>query len=129
MFGKRLDGLPKEPLKGRESEHKRILDAGDFTGSIMPPPEAVKLALPPTLNTSAALSVRLMPVPLMLDVVVTVTLAPAASVIAPAEVRLRLFAVLMPLSCVSESSAMLTAPPDVNVRLPKFIESPAWLPR
>jgi hypothetical protein len=42
VFGKRLDGLPKEPPKGREAEHKRILAAGDFTGSIMPPPEAVK---------------------------------------------------------------------------------------
>src|SRR5262249_37756982 len=37
VFGKRLDGLPKEPLENREAEHKRILSAGDFTGSIMPP--------------------------------------------------------------------------------------------
>src|SRR5262249_38903560 len=42
VFGRRLDGLPKEPLKGREVEYKRILDRGDFTGSVMPPPEAVK---------------------------------------------------------------------------------------
>jgi hypothetical protein len=42
VLGRRLDGLPKEPLKGREREHKAILDAGDFTGSVMPPPKAVK---------------------------------------------------------------------------------------
>jgi hypothetical protein len=42
IYGRRLDGLPKEPTKGRESEHKRILEACDFTGNIMPPPEAVK---------------------------------------------------------------------------------------
>ena len=42
VFGQRLDGLPKEPPKGREAEHKRILAQGDFTGSIMPPPDAVK---------------------------------------------------------------------------------------
>jgi hypothetical protein len=38
IFGKRLDGLPKEPPKGKEAQHKSILAAGDFTGSIMPPP-------------------------------------------------------------------------------------------
>jgi hypothetical protein len=42
VFGRRLDGLPKVPPKGREHQHKRILAAGDFSGSIMPPPEAVK---------------------------------------------------------------------------------------
>jgi hypothetical protein len=42
VFGRRLDGLPKEPPKGKENEHKRVLAAGDFAGSIMPPPEAVK---------------------------------------------------------------------------------------
>jgi hypothetical protein len=42
VFGKRLDGLPKEPLKGREREHAQILGRGDFKGSVMPPPEAVK---------------------------------------------------------------------------------------
>ena len=42
VYGKRLDGLPAEPLKGREAEHKRILAQGDFSGSIMPPPDAVK---------------------------------------------------------------------------------------
>jgi hypothetical protein len=42
VYGERLDGFPKEPLKGREGEHKRILDQGDFKGSVMPPPDAVK---------------------------------------------------------------------------------------
>jgi hypothetical protein len=42
VFGRRLDGLPKEPPKGKEAQHKQVLAAGDFTGSIMPPPEAVK---------------------------------------------------------------------------------------
>jgi hypothetical protein len=42
IFGRRLDGLPKEPQKGKEAEHKRILAAGDFTGSIMPPPKAIQ---------------------------------------------------------------------------------------
>jgi hypothetical protein len=42
VFGRRLDGLPKTPPRGREAEHKRLLAAGDFKGSIMPPPEAVK---------------------------------------------------------------------------------------
>jgi hypothetical protein len=42
LYGKRLDGLPAEPPKNRADEHKRILAQGDFKGSIMPPPEAVK---------------------------------------------------------------------------------------
>jgi hypothetical protein len=41
VFGRRLDGLPKEPLKGREAEHRQAL-AVDFKGSIMPPPKAVQ---------------------------------------------------------------------------------------
>jgi hypothetical protein len=42
VFGKRLDGFPKEPEKGKEGIHKQILAQGDFKGSIMPPPDAVK---------------------------------------------------------------------------------------
>lgn len=42
VFGKRLDGFPAEPMKGKEGIHKQILAQGDFKGSIMPPPEAVK---------------------------------------------------------------------------------------
>jgi hypothetical protein len=42
VYGKRLDGLPGQPLKDREHEHKRILAEGEFKGSIMPPPDAVK---------------------------------------------------------------------------------------
>jgi Hydrazine synthase alpha subunit middle domain len=42
VFGRRLDGLPKEAPAGKEALHKQVLAAGDFTGSIMPPPDAVK---------------------------------------------------------------------------------------
>src|SRR5262249_31128185 len=42
VFGKRLDGFPTEPEKGKEALHKQVLAQGDFKGSIMPPPEAVK---------------------------------------------------------------------------------------
>jgi hypothetical protein len=42
VFGRRLDGLPEKPAPDKESLHKRILAEGDFKGSIMPPPDAVK---------------------------------------------------------------------------------------
>jgi Hydrazine synthase alpha subunit middle domain len=42
VFGKRLDGLPEKPVPGHEAEHKKVLAEGDFTGSAMPPPEAVQ---------------------------------------------------------------------------------------
>jgi hypothetical protein len=42
VFGRRLDGFPAKPEPGKEGIHKQILAAGDFTGSRMPPPEAVK---------------------------------------------------------------------------------------
>lgn len=42
IHGRRLDGLPEKPLPGQERIHKNILAEGDFTGSIMPPPYAVK---------------------------------------------------------------------------------------
>jgi hypothetical protein len=42
VYGRRLDGLSDKPLKDREREHESILKEGDFTGSIMPPPEAVE---------------------------------------------------------------------------------------
>jgi hypothetical protein len=42
VYGKRLDGLPEQPLKDREHEHQRILAEAEFKGSIMPPPDAVK---------------------------------------------------------------------------------------
>lgn len=40
VFGRRTDGLPEVPLKGHEAQHKAA-KAIDFTGSVMPPPEAV----------------------------------------------------------------------------------------
>ena len=42
VFGKRLDGFPAEPVKGSEGIYKQILAQGDFKGSMMPPPDAVK---------------------------------------------------------------------------------------
>jgi hypothetical protein len=42
LFGHRLDGLPAKPAKGQEEIHKRILAEGDFSGSVMPPPDAIK---------------------------------------------------------------------------------------
>jgi hypothetical protein len=50
VFGRRLDGLPREAPKGKEHEHKRVLAEGDFTGSIMPPPEAVQSGKVPPLT-------------------------------------------------------------------------------
>ena len=49
-------------------------------------------------------------------------------VIPAVDESVRLSAVLTPLSCVLESSAIATAPAELNVRLPKFMASPAWLP-
>jgi hypothetical protein len=42
VFGRGLDGFPEKALPGKEPLHKQLLAAGDFTGSIMPPPEAVE---------------------------------------------------------------------------------------
>ncbi|HTU18956.1 MAG TPA: hypothetical protein VMG10_12925 [Gemmataceae bacterium] len=41
LFGRRLDGLPKKPLPGRERDHQ-LAQVIDFKGSIMPPPKAVE---------------------------------------------------------------------------------------
>src|SRR5438309_815612 len=68
-------------------------------------------------------------VALRLALFVTFSDALAALVSAPAELNSRLFAVLVPESCVAESSAIDTAPAELNVSDPKFIASPAWLPR
>jgi hypothetical protein len=40
-FGRRTDGLPDKPPPGMEADHKQVLEAGDFKGSMMPPPAAV----------------------------------------------------------------------------------------
>jgi hypothetical protein len=42
VFGKRTDGFPEKPLPGQEALHKQVLAQGDLTGSVMPPPDAVK---------------------------------------------------------------------------------------
>ena len=54
-------------------------------------------------------------VPEKLALFVTVRLAAAALVIAPVELSTRLLAVLVPESCVEESSAMLTVPGELKV--------------
>ena len=41
VFGRRTDGFPEKPRPGQEALHKQLLAAGDFSGSVMPPPEAV----------------------------------------------------------------------------------------
>jgi hypothetical protein len=43
IFGRRTDGFPEKPRPGQEALHKQILAAGDFKGSVMPPPDAVKV--------------------------------------------------------------------------------------
>jgi hypothetical protein len=40
IFGRRTDGLPGKPLPGHEADHK-LVKSIDFTGSRMPPPDAV----------------------------------------------------------------------------------------
>ena len=69
-------------------------------------------------------------VPLKLAVVVVVTLAAPAtvSVIAPADTKTRLLAVLVPLRLVALFSLIETAPVVLNVRLPKLIVSVASVP-
>ena len=67
---------------------------------------------------------RSMLVPKKLALFVTLSEAAAALVIAPAEARARLPAVLEPASCVALSSVMFTAPAVLNVSEPKFIVPP-----
>ena len=81
----------------------------------------LKEALAPTLNTSVAVSLRVIaPVAVMEEPFVTVRLVPVASVMAPEEVSDKLFAVLVPVSSVPESSCTVTAPSELNVNEPKF---------
>ena len=81
----------------------------------------LKEALTPTLSTSVAVSLRVIaPVAFITEPLVTVRLVPVASVMAPAELKDRLLAVLALASCVSESSCTVTAPDELNVSDPKF---------
>src|SRR5262249_32808680 len=41
IYGQRTDGLSDKALSGREQDHKKVLEAGEYKGSVMPPPEAV----------------------------------------------------------------------------------------
>ena len=99
--------------------------------TVIAPAPPLKLAMPfNTLSTSVALSARLMLVPLNVAFPLSiVTLVAVASVMLPADVSTRLSPVLVPVSTVSLSSVIATAPPVVlNVRLPKLITSPALSP-
>ena len=55
---------------------------------------------------------------------VTVKLDEAVFVSAPVEDRMRLLLVLVDVRLVAEFSAILTAPAELNVRLPKLMVSP-----
>ena len=98
--------------------------------TVMAPAPPSKIAVPLTLSTSVPLSARLIDVPVIDALPLSmVTLVPEASVTAPDETNVRLSLVLMPDSCVSESSLIDTAPPAVlNVRLPKFVLLPTSSP-
>ena len=89
--------------------------------TVMSPAPELKLAVPLTVSVSAlSASEMLVPVNVAFPASIT-TLAPAASVMLPADVSTKLSPVLEPVSTVSLSSVMLTAPPVVlNVKLPKF---------
>ena len=82
----------------------------------------------PKFITSPATLPSVIPVPLKLALLVTVTFAVASLVIPAVESNTKLFAVLVPLSNVLESSRIETAPGELNVSEPKFSTSPATLP-
>jgi len=82
----------------------------------------------PKLVVSNALSPSVIDEPENSALFVTVRLVPAASVMEPVDARLRVFAVLAPVSTVAESSAMLTVPVELKVSEPKLIVSAALSP-
>src|SRR6267142_1734850 len=82
----------------------------------------------PKLVVSNALSPSVIDEPENAAFFVTVRLVPAASVVEPVDARLRVFAVLAPVSTVAESSAMLTVPVELKVSEPKLIVSAALSP-
>src|SRR5438094_16728 len=69
-----------------------------------------------------------MHVPDRIALLATVSDAEAALVIAPVELNTRLSAVLVPESVAALSCAIETAPPELNVVVPKLTKSLAWLP-
>src|SRR5262249_14127429 len=87
-------------------------------------PDDVNVSVP-KFKTSAGLSPSGMDVPASDALPLTDSALPLASVRAPAEVRVNVPAVLVPLSVVAEPSLMLTAPVELKVRLPKFSVAPA----
>ena len=82
----------------------------------------------PKFVSLPASSPSVIDVPLKLALFVTFRSPSTPSVIAPADVRARLSAVLEPASSVAESSLIATAPADVNVNVPKFVVSPPSSP-
>src|SRR5690606_40068841 len=73
----------------------------------------------PVLHVSSS-PARLMPVPVLAASAVPARLAPPSPTRRSSDLRVRLPAVEDPDSTVAESSAMSTAPPELNVRLSKF---------
>jgi len=86
----------------------------------------------PKLVVSAALSPSVMPDRNVRAensaLFVTVRFVPGASVMEPADERLRLLTVLVPVSTVAEPSTMLTAPVELKVSDPKLVVSNALSP-
>ena len=75
-----------------------------------------------------ALSPSVIAVPWKLASPSTVKSAPASSSMAAADTSRRLPAVLLPASSVPSSSSIVTAPAELNVRLPNCRASPGWPP-
>src|ERR1044071_542373 len=82
-------------------------------------PVVLKVRVPKLLAPALVSVIALAPAA-KLALFVTDSVAPAASVMAPAEVSERLEAELAPASCVALASAMVTAPP-AKLRLPKVL--------
>ena len=95
---------------------------------VIAPAPASKSAVPVTVSTSVAWSARLMLVPVIVPLPVTIRLVPAESVTAPALVSVRPAAVLVPVRSVGLSSLRFTAPPLLKVSEPKSVALPASLP-
>ncbi len=96
--------------------------------SLTDTPPALLNVSAPKFVVSPALSPSVIEVPDSEALVVTVSEAPAASVIAPALFNTSESAVFVPATSVAESSVMTTAPALLNVSDPKFVVSPALSP-
>src|SRR6185312_12178396 len=88
-------------------------------------------ALSVTWSTSSALSASTIEVPVKLASSPTVMWVPAASVIAPVEVSVRVFAVLVPVISIGEAALIDTVPAELNLSAlvvntppPRLIDAP-----